>query len=99
MSGRGRYQSGRGGCFKSSGRGSGRGYKSNSDSYSKKNNNNNKSGSGNGGTAEMKFVPHYTGKQQTMTYDTVKDHIIQQIQKTYKYGLDMAKTLREMEYN
>ena len=47
----------------------------------------------------MKFVPHYTGKQQTMTYDTVKDHIIQQIQKTYKYGLDMAKMLREMEYN
>ena len=38
------------------------------------------------------------GKQQTVTYDTVKDHIIKQIQKTYKYGIDMAKSLRDMQH-
>ena len=25
---------------------------------------------------EMKFVPHYSGKQLSHTYDTVKDHIV-----------------------
>ena len=43
--------------------------------------------------SEMKFAPHYSGKQQGHTYDTVKDHIIQYVQKNLKNGLDMAETL------
>lgn len=45
--------------------------------------------------AEIKFVPHYSGKQQVVTYDTVKDSIINVIQKTYKHGSDIAKALCE----
>ena len=55
---------------------------------------NDKSSTNNSST-EIKFVPHYTGKQQMATYDTVKDDIVNQIQKTYKYGGDIAKALRE----
>ena len=29
---------------------------------------------------EMKFMPHYSGKQLSHTYDTVKDHIVLQVQ-------------------
>ena len=44
----------------------------------------------------MKFQPHGIGRdRQTVTFDTVKDHIIQVVQKSYKHGLDIAKTLRE----
>jgi len=43
---------------------------------------------------EIKFVPFYAGKQQTKTYDTVKEHIILQIQKTYKSGSDIVEILR-----
>jgi len=46
----------------------------------------------------MKFVPHYSRKQQVVTYDTVKEHIIQQIQKTFKYGSDMVRTIQEDTY-
>ena len=48
---------------------------------------------------ELKFVPHYSGKQQVVTYDSVKEHIIQHIQKNYKYGNDMAKALRNDAYS
>ena len=30
-----------------------------------------------------------------MTFDTVKDHIIQQVQKTYKNGIDIAESLHK----
>ena len=46
----------------------------------------------------MKFAPHYSGKQQVVTYDMVRDHIIQQIQKTFRHGNNMAKALRDMAY-
>ena len=57
--------------------------------------NNNKSSNKNDGkgNAEMKFVPHYSGKQLMYTYDTVKDHIVLQVQKNFRYGQDMAKAL------
>jgi hypothetical protein len=43
----------------------------------------------------MKFTPHGIGRdKQTVTYDTVKDHIIQTVQRNYKHGLDVAKSLR-----
>ena len=46
---------------------------------------------------EMKFYPHGMGReQQTVTYDTVKDHIIQHVQKTYKNGHDIATSLRDL---
>ena len=36
---------------------------------------------------EYKFYPHGTGKyQHSMTYGTVKDHIVQFVQKTFKNG-------------
>ena len=42
----------------------------------------------------MKFYPHTVGTQsQSVTYDTVKDHIVQYVQKTYKNGLDIAESL------
>jgi hypothetical protein len=46
----------------------------------------------------MKFVPHGIGKErQTVTYQTVKEYIIQLVQKTYKNGKDVADSLRKME--
>ena len=44
--------------------------------------------------AEIKFNPYgsYGGKVHA-TYDTVKDHILQQIQKSYKYGEDVVTSL------
>jgi len=55
--------------------------------------------SNNSQSGEIKFVPHYTGKQQVATYDTVKDHIVQQIQRNFKYGNDMAMAIRNMKYD
>ena len=46
----------------------------------------------------MKFTPHGTwGGKVTVTYDTVKDHILQVIQKTYKNAEDVVTSLREMK--
>ena len=47
--------------------------------------------------AEVKFVPYYTGKQQSVTFDTVKDAIMQNIQKSYSHGVDMTHSLRDMK--
>jgi hypothetical protein len=45
----------------------------------------------------MKFFPHGIGSdRQTVTYDTVKDHIVQFVQKTYKNGQDIAISLRDL---
>ena len=43
---------------------------------------------------EIKFSPHTQGKAQCATYNTVKDAIIQYIQKTYKDGNDVAQSLK-----
>ena len=45
----------------------------------------------------MKFYPHGIGRdRQAVTYDTVKDHIVQQIQKNYKNGQDAAVSIRDL---
>jgi hypothetical protein len=89
MSGRGRYQ----------GRGSyrgGRGQTSRSGRSGKAVQEKKTTGTASSSsTTELKFIPHYSGKQQTVTYDTVKDHIIILIQKTYKHGSDIAQAIRE----
>jgi hypothetical protein len=47
---------------------------------------------------EIKFTPYGTwGGKTSVTYDTVKDHILQFIQKTYKDPEDVVNSLREME--
>ena len=47
---------------------------------------------------KMKFILHYSRKQQGHTYDTVKDQIIQYAKKNLKNSLDMAKMLRSGMY-
>ena len=46
---------------------------------------------------EMKFSPQSHGKGSTATYATVKDVLIQSIQKSYKGGHDVAKSLKDMQ--
>jgi hypothetical protein len=45
---------------------------------------------------EMKFNP-YNGSKINVPYDTVKDHILQTIQKTFKNSEDIVESLREGE--
>ncbi len=47
---------------------------------------------------KMKFFSHRNGRErQAVTYDTtVKDHIVQYVQKTYKNGQDIAASLRDL---
>ena len=94
MSGRGRG-SGRNNTYRS-GRGSGRGpntrssYRSSYNQDKKKTSTSSQSAT----TAELKFAPHQPGKPQKVAYDSLKDHILLQIQKTYKNGQDVAEALR-----
>ena len=47
---------------------------------------------------EMKFLPHTTGSNRlTATYETVKTHTEQYVQKMYKHGQDITESLRELE--
>jgi hypothetical protein len=51
----------------------------------------------NSGERELKFSPHqYQGKTPLATYATMKDAIIQHIQKSYKGGQDVSKSLEDM---
>jgi hypothetical protein len=47
----------------------------------------------------MKFKPHGIGKEvwQTATYQTVKDYIIQLVQKSFRNGKDVADYIRKMD--
>jgi hypothetical protein len=46
---------------------------------------------------EMKLFLHGIGRdKQTVTYNTVKDHIVQYVQKTYDNGQDIAISLRDL---
>ncbi len=89
MSGRGRFGNGSG---RGSGRGRGRGQRNN-------NRNNNKSNgkkSTNSNSKEMEFTPFYASdKNHGPTYDTVKDHIVNLVQKNYKFGNDLSRRLDE----
>ncbi len=78
------------------GRGSGRNNNRNNNGKRSYNNNSNNNNSQSG---EKKFLPHYSRKKQIVTYDTVRDHIEQQIQKSFKYGSDIVKAIREMKYD
>jgi hypothetical protein len=48
---------------------------------------------------EMKLIPHGIGKEvrQTATYHTIKDYIIQLVQKSYRNGKDVADSIRKMD--
>jgi hypothetical protein len=48
---------------------------------------------------EMKFIPHGIGKKvwQTATYQTVKNYIIQLVQKSFRNGKDVADSIRKLE--
>ena len=49
-------------------------------------------------TKENKVVTHGVGKQgQTVTFNTVKDHIVYYVQKSYPFGLDIATSLRDKD--
>ena len=76
----GRGYSGRGRAGRGSGRSSTYGGKSTTTEYKKQ---------------TMEFTPHTAGKHQSVTYDTVKEHILQEIQKDLKNGSDMAVNLRK----
>jgi hypothetical protein len=57
-----------------------------------------RSSTGSNKTPEMKVVPHGIGKdRQTVTYQMVKDYIIQLVQKSLRNGKDAADSLRKME--
>ena len=86
MSGRSSNGSGRG---KGRGRGSGRGF------YRKKNGGDKPKDDDN--KKEMKFTPKIAGKSQGYTYETVKEHIPQETQKTLVNGEDIASNLRKGE--
>jgi hypothetical protein len=45
----------------------------------------------------MKLYPHGIGRdRQAVSYDTVKDHIVQYVQKTYRNGQDVAVSIRNL---
>jgi hypothetical protein len=45
----------------------------------------------------MKFFPHGIGRdRQAVSYDTVKDRIVQYVQKTYRNGQDAAVSIRNL---
>jgi hypothetical protein len=57
-----------------------------------------RSNTGSNKTPKLNFVPHGIGKvRQTVTYQTVKDYIIQLVQKSFRNGKDVADSLRKME--
>ena len=64
---------------------------------------NNKSGKGsNAGSStklEMKFAPHTSGKSSCASFATVKQCIVEYVQKSFiKAGVDLAKYLKKMEW-
>ena len=46
---------------------------------------------------ELKFIPYNSGRHNCLTYDTVMEHIMQTIQKTYKYGIDIVEVHWDQE--
>ena len=60
------------------------------------NRSNNKSNKGN--NQELKFMPHGGGRDKFVaTYVAVRDPIVQYVQKNYKYGQDIAESIRDMK--
>jgi len=81
----------------------GRGFRSRSRSQGRRSYGDSRSGRGNKSSTtkpvekEMKFAPQAHGSTTNATYATVKDHVVTQIQKTFKSGHDVAKSLRDMK--
>ena len=76
-----------------SGRGrSGRGKYTRTNSFRRRNNNFSNSSQ----TKEYKFHPHTQGKQQYASYASIKEIIIQNIQRSWEGGYDIAKSLRDL---
>ena len=46
---------------------------------------------------DFKFAPHTASKPQKHTFDTIKDHIVQVVQKTFENGHDVSLSLEEMQ--
>ena len=47
----------------------------------------------------MKFAPHTSGKSTYASFATVKEHIVEYVQKSYiKAGVDVAKSLKKMKW-
>ena len=44
---------------------------------------------------KMEFTPHTAGRHQTVTYDTVKEYILQEIQKELQNGSNLSVNLRK----
>jgi hypothetical protein len=45
----------------------------------------------------LKFAPHVQGKAQSATYASVKEAIVQFVQKTFKDGNDIAQSLKDLK--
>ena len=45
-------------------------------------------------TATMEFTPHTIGRHQPVTFDAVKEHILQELQIDLKHGRDIVDNLR-----
>ena len=85
--GRFNHGSGRGG--RGSGGRSGRGGYGGRESSGRGNFRRNNSG-GASENIKKEFAPHQVGKQQKITYDSMKEHVIMTVQKNHKNGGDLA---------
>ena len=55
-------------------------------------------GNNNAGVQRVyKFFPHSGNKQQSATYELVKDHILSKIQREYKNSKDVILSLRNLQ--
>jgi hypothetical protein len=84
------YRAGRRGCDGSRGRGRGGRGRGSQD-------NKPKTYTASSKAPEMRFILHGIGKEvwQTATYQTVKDYIIQLVQKPFRSGKDVADSIRK----
>ena len=47
----------------------------------------------------MKFVQYSAAKHNGITYDTMKDHVLEIVKKTYKYGGDILLAMDDIKYD
>ena len=66
-----------------------------SSGYQKSKNNKNNSGKGQNTERELKFHPNSYVKQNSATYATVKEAIIMNIQRYFKYGYEVSKFIED----
>ena len=84
--------------YQGRGRGRGRGRSHAGRGHGNNRSNRNNNSSNNNSPKEYKFSPQSNaGRTQTATYATVKEIIIQQVQKWTKGGMDVAKSLKDLK--